>query len=78
MASAAGLKVSKPESISAYNYGGGSAYGRFNGGRSMMQQNVSPNVVSSEPGGGEEASGTMAPGRISVRASVSLTFRLLP
>jgi len=73
MASAAGSKVSKPESISAYNYGGGSAYGR-----NMMQQNVSQNVVSSAPGGGDEVSGTMAPGRIRVRASVSLTFRLLP
>ncbi len=76
MAAAAGLKVSKPESISAYNYGGGSAYGRM-ANRGMMQ-NISQNVVSGEPGGGDEVSGTMAPGRISVRASVSLTFRLLP
>ncbi len=76
MASAAGLKVSKPESISAYNYGGGSAYGRSSRASNMMQ-NVSQNVVSAGDGG-EEVSGTMAPGRISVRASVSLTFRLLP
>ncbi len=76
MASAAGLKVSKPESISAYNYGGGSAYGRSNRASNMMQ-NVSQNVISSEPGG-DETSTTMAPGRISVRASVSLTFRLIP
>ncbi len=76
MSSAAGLKVSKPESISAYSYGGGSAYGRSNRAGNMMQ-NASQNVASVGDGG-DEVSGTMAPGRISVRASVSLTFRLLP
>ncbi|GEM_PF-2341380 len=59
---AAGLKVSKPESISAYNYGGGSAYGRSNRANDMMQ-NVSPDVISSEPGG-DDVSRTMAPGSV--------------
>jgi uncharacterized protein YggE len=53
-----------------------SAYGRSNRASNMMQ-NVSPNVISSEPGG-DDVSVTMAPGRISVHASVSLTFRLIP
>ncbi|MCX6606093.1 MAG: SIMPL domain-containing protein [Acidobacteria bacterium] len=53
-----------------------SAYGRSNRASNIMQ-NVSPNVISSAPGG-DDVSGTMAPGRISVHASVSLTFRLIP
>lgn len=73
MAGAAGLKVGKPESISAYNQGGGPAYGRMRGAMSNMSQNVVSNV-----GGDSETSGTFAPGRISVSASVTLTFRLLP
>jgi uncharacterized protein YggE len=73
MAGAAGLKVGKPESISAYNQGGGAAYGRMRGPTSNMSQNVM-----STAGGDGETSGTFAPGRISVNASVTLTFRLLP
>ena len=73
MASAAGLKVGKPESISAYNQGGGPSYGRMRANMSNMSQNVS-----SSAGGDSETSGTFAPGRISVNASVTLTFRLLP
>ena len=73
MAGAAGLKVGKPESISAYNQGGGAAYGRMRGATSNMSQNVM-----STAGGDGETSGTFAPGRISVNASVTLTFRLLP
>lgn len=73
MAGAAGLKVGKPESISAYNQGGGSYYGRTRGNLMNMVQNVS-----SSGGGDAEGGSTFAPGRISVTASVTLTFRLLP
>jgi len=71
MAGAAGLKVGKPESISAYNIGGGPAYGRMRG--AGMAQNVM-----SVAGADGESSSTFAPGRISVTASVTLTFRLIP
>jgi uncharacterized protein YggE len=76
MAAAAGLKVGKPESISSYNFGGGSAYGRGFGPRYGGMMNASQNVVSSSGGDGASSS-TFSPGRISVTASVSLTFRLL-
>ena len=71
MAAAAGLRVDKPESISAYNQGGGPSYGRGRANMNMVQ-----NVSSA--GGDSELGGTIAPGRISVNASVTLTFRLLP
>ena len=71
MAAAAGLRVGKPESISAYNQGGGPSYGRGRANMNMVQ-NVSSAAGDSELGG------TIAPGRISVNASVTLTFRLLP
>lgn len=74
MAGAAGLKIGKPESISAYNSGGGPAYGRM-----MTNANFSQNVMSTGGGESDSASGaTIAPGRISVTASVTLTFRLIP
>ena len=73
MASAAGLRVGKPESISAYNQGGGMAYGRMRGNMSNTSQNIT-----SSAGGDSETGGAIAPGRISVNASVTLTFRLLP
>ena len=73
MAAAAGLRVDKPDSISAYNSGGGPSYGRMQNNMSNMVQNVS-----SSAGGDSELGGTIAPGRITVNASVSLTFRLLP
>ena len=71
MAAAAGLRVDKPESISAYNQGGGPSYGRGRANMNMLQ-----NVASAA--GDSELGGTIAPGRISVNASVTLTFRLLP
>jgi len=71
MAAAAGLRVDKPESISSYNQGGGPSYGRGRGNMNMVQ-NVSSSAGDSELGS------TFAPGRISVNASVTLTFRLLP
>ena len=71
MAAAAGLRVDKPESISAYNQGGGPSYGRGRANMNMLQ-----NVASAA--GDSELGGTIAPGRISVNSSVTLTFRLLP
>lgn len=71
MAKAAGLRVDKPESISAFNQGG-PMYGRM-----MNMSNMAQNV-SQSAGGDSESGGTIAPGRITISASVSLTFRLLP
>lgn len=68
LAAAAGLKAGKPISISTYSYG--SWYGR---GRAMLQ-NVSQNI--SQAGGGEPPEGTIALGKISVSATVTMTFRL--
>jgi uncharacterized protein YggE len=73
LAAAAGLKVSqKPLGIASYSFGGGSWYGRW-GGRAMYQ-NVSQNVY--QTGGGAAPEGTVALGKISVTASVTMTFRL--
>ena len=71
LAAAAGLKVvGKPTSVSTYSYGGGSWYGRsYSSGF-----NVSQNVYQSGGGGGNE--GTIALGKISVTASVSMNFRM--
>lgn len=75
MASAAGLKIAgKPQGISSYSYGGGSWYGRYgpHGGRGgMMAQNVVQIA-----GGAPAAEGTVALGRISVTASVTMSFRV--
>ena len=48
MAAAAGLRVDKPESISAYNQGGGPSYGRGRANMNMVQ-NVSPCRISVNP-----------------------------
>ena len=71
LASAAGLKVvGKPTSVSTYSYGGGSWYGRhYSSGANMAQ-----NVYQSAGGGANE--GTIALGKISVTASVSMNFRM--
>lgn len=70
LAAAAGLKVvGKPTSISTYSYGGGAWYGRHYGGGA----NVSQNVYQSGGGGNE---GTIALGKISVTANVSMNFRM--
>lgn len=72
MAAVAGLRVSdKPTGISGYSYGGGSWYGRWRGRNGMMAQNVVQVA-----GGSVASEGTVALGRISVTASVNLTFRL--
>ncbi len=76
MAAAAGLKVGeKPVGISSESFGGRSWYGNgWYGGRGgMSAQNVS---VAMDGAGGGGSEGTVALGRISVTASVSLTFRV--
>jgi uncharacterized protein YggE len=76
MAAAAGLKVGeKPVGISSQSFGGRSWYGNgWYGGRGgMSAQNVS---VAMDGTGGGGSEGTVALGRISVTASVSLTFRV--
>lgn len=73
LAAAAGLKVAqKPVGIASYSFGGGSWYGRWRG--RGMYQNVSQNIY--QTGGGAAPEGTVALGKISVTASVSMTFRL--
>lgn len=73
MAAAAGLQIGRAESVSSYNYGGRAWYGSgWYGSRGgQMTQNV---VL--QPGRGGEAEGTIALGRISVTASVTMSFRL--
>jgi uncharacterized protein YggE len=74
MAAAAGMKtVGGPISISASQYGGRSWYGSGwgMGSQRMMSQNVVVNA-----GFGSDTQGTIALGRISVTATVSLQFRI--
>ena len=71
LAAAAGLKVvGKPMNVSSYSYGGGSWYGRLHN----MGVNVSQNVY--QAGDRGSAEGTIALGKISVTASVSMNFRI--
>src|SRR5207248_8016628 len=76
MAAAAGLKIAGPPTgISSWNSGARSWYGSgwgFGGGSGAMAQNV---VAYGGPGGGA-SEGTDALGRISVTASVSMTYQL--
>ena len=78
VATAAGFTVAaKPLTIAAYSYGGGAFYGRCCGAYfgSQMYQNAVQNVASAgEGGGGSESS--VALGKISVTASVTMTFRI--
>jgi uncharacterized protein YggE len=72
LAGAAGLKVvGKPMNVSSYSYGGGSWYGRLH---NMGAANVSQNVY--QTGDRGSAEGTIALGKISVTASVSMNFRI--
>jgi uncharacterized protein YggE len=72
LATAAGLRViTPPLSVSAYSYGGGSAYGR---GRSHGYGQAQ-NVAQAAGGDGIGADGTIALGKISVTANVSMTFQ---
>jgi uncharacterized protein YggE len=71
LAAAAGLKVvGKPTSVSTYSYGGGSWYGRHYSSGANMSQNAY------QSGGGGANEGTIALGKISVTASVSMNFRM--
>ncbi len=71
LADAAGLKVTgKPTSVSSYSYGGGSTYGRLRNGGANVAQNVY------QAGAGGSTEGTIALGKISVTASVSMNFRM--
>ncbi len=74
MAAAAGLKViGGPVSISTFSYGSHSWYGNgWGGSHGMMAQNV---FVEGGSGSGT-AAGTIALGRISVTANVSMQFRI--
>jgi len=78
LAAAAGFTVAdKPLTIAAYSYGGGSFYGRCCAGYfgGQMYQNAVQNVAGpSDGGGGAESS--VALGKISVTASVTMTFRI--
>lgn len=78
LAAAAGLKVvGTPLSVSSYSYGGGASYGRGRSrGYGQMAQNVVQNIGSSSDGIGTE--GTVALGKISVTASVSVSYQLQP
>lgn len=76
LAGSIGLKVGKPLSISSYSYGGGvytyccdGYYGRYN----AMAQNVVQNISS----GGVGSEGTVALGKISVTATVAMSFSLI-
>jgi hypothetical protein len=72
LAAAAGLKVvGKPMNVSSYSYGGGSWYGRLhNMGANYGAQNVY------QGGDRGSAEGTIALGKISVTATVSMNFRI--
>lgn len=73
IAAAAGMKViGNPVGISAANYGGHSWYGMgWGGSRGAFAQNVS--IQGGDSSGGP---GTIALGRISVTATVSMTFHI--
>ncbi len=80
LADAAGLKVGKPLSLSSYSYGGGSSYIFWNGyGSSYGYRNtaMSQNVVQNTGGKNDGSSQcTISLGKISVTASVSMTFQI--
>ena len=69
-----GQKVGKPRSIQEGYSGWWSSYGGWWGrGYGSMQ---SQNVVQQAPGGGAEMEGPLAPGTISVKASVTVIFEM--
>jgi len=75
LAAAAGLRVvGSPLAVSSYNYGGGASYGRWHSLGYGQSQNVVQNAGS--PGDGIGAEGTVALGKISVSAAVSMSFQL--
>lgn len=75
LAAAAGLRiVGGPLGLSAYSYGGGASYRRLRLGGYGQSQNVVQNAGAG--GDGIGADGTVALGKISVTASVSMAFQL--
>jgi uncharacterized protein len=75
LAAAAGLKVvGTPFAVSSYSYGGGASYGRWHSRGYGQSQNVVQSAGSGSDGIGVD--GTVALGKISVTASVSMEFRL--
>jgi uncharacterized protein len=81
LAQAAGMKVGKPLSLTSYSYGGGSSYifccgyGSYPYGYASSMQ--SQNVVQNAPGKSDgDSQDTVSLGRISVTASVSMTFQI--
>jgi len=69
-----GQKVGKPRSIQEGYAGWWSSYGGW-WGRGYGNA-ASQNVIQQAPGGGSDTEGALAPGTISVKASVSVTFEL--
>ena len=85
LAQAAGMKVGKPLSLSSYSYGGGSSYiyccgyygYSYGYGNGSQFQNVVQNAVQNAPGRGDgDAQTTVSLGKISVTASVTMTFQI--
>jgi len=82
LADAAGLKVGKPLSLSSYSYGGGSSYVFWSGygypyGYRSAGVSPSQNVVQNAAGKNTESSqGSISLGKISVTASVAMTFQI--
>jgi uncharacterized protein YggE len=76
IAAAAGMKVvGKPTSLATYSYGGGSSY-RYCCGYSYGG-NMAQNVVQNQVGAGDSGTeSTVAPGKIAVYASVTMTFQM--
>jgi len=84
LAEAAGMKVGKPLSLSSYSYGGGSSYVfccgyggypyGYNYGGMSQSQNVVQNVASRNDGDSQQ---TVSLGKISVTASVTITFQIV-
>ncbi len=82
LAQAAGMKVGKPLSLSSYSYGGGSSYTFCCGyggypyygyGSSSQAQNVVQNVPGKSDG---DSQTTVSLGKVSVTASVTMTFQI--
>jgi uncharacterized protein YggE len=81
LAEAAGLKVGRPLSLSSYSYGGGSSYVSWNGYGYGYPYGGAVNAVQNsvqDMGGRSDgnAKGTISLGKISVTASVSMTFQI--
>jgi uncharacterized protein len=80
LADAAGLKVGKALSLTSYSYGGGSSYVSWSpygsygyGSMAPMSQNVVQDMGGKSDG---SAKGTISLGKISITASVSMTFQI--